>query len=222
VSVSPKRKKAVYRAATLALPALAIALAWHFLGLSQDRSPQEIARALEQLAARRWGWAWVPLGFAAGSALFVPVNALIAGTALTFDPLRGCAFVMGGGLMGASMSYGVGWLFGSRLVDVLRRPRVDPVIERVRRSRFRTSRLLHLLPVGSFTAVNLLAGSLRVPYVGFLLGTALGLMPGMVLFVLLAQQLGSSKGVVVAVVGVLALVVAGFMLRRLVKESAQA
>jgi positive regulator of sigma E activity len=47
-------------------------------------------------------------------------------------------------------------------------------------------------------------------------------MPGMVLFVLLAQQLGSSKGVVVAVVGVLALVVAGFMLRRLVKESARA
>ena len=77
---------------------------------------------------------------------------------------------------------------------MLRGPRVDPVIERVRRSPFRTSLLLHLLPVGSFTAVNLLAGSLRVPYVGFLLGTALGLMPGMVLFVLLAQQPGKLEG----------------------------
>ena len=221
--MTPKRKLLLYRLVSVALPVLAAALVWHFAGLSQYKRPSDVAHALQALAARPYGLALVPLGFAALAALFVPVNALIAGVALSFDPLHGLAFALSGGLLGASVSYGLGLLFGPRLVDVFRGPKVDRVIDRLRARPFRTSLLLHLLPVGNFAAANLLAGSLKVPFVGFLLGTALGLLPGVVLFIVLAESLaGGAKGLIAGAIGAAALVAFAVVLRRLAKESARA
>ena len=54
---------------------------------------------------------------------------------------------------------------------------------------FRSALIVHLLPFGSFTAVNLLGGSLRMPLGAFLLGTGLGLLPGVAFFTLVAGRL---------------------------------
>lgn len=186
--MTPERKRAAFKALTVLIPIAVIAAVWHFAGLSSYRSPRDVADALEQLAARPLGWALVPLGFALGAALFVPVNALIAGVTLTFDPVPGIAFAMIGGLLAASVSYGAGRLFGPAVVELFKGPKVDKVIERLRAAPFRTSLVLHLLPVGSFTGVNLIAGALRVPFTGFLLGTMLGLLPGVLFFTFVSAQ----------------------------------
>jgi phospholipase D1/2 len=213
--VNADRRQLVWRAAMVLIPIAAVVLLWHFAGLSQYRSAQDVARALQQLAAQPFGFALVPLGFALGAVLFVPVNALILGVTLSFDPLRGAAFAMAGGLMGGAAGYGVGRLFGAPVYELLRGPRIERVVEKLRRNPFRTSLLLHLMPIGNFAAINLLAGSLRVPFGGFLLGTALGLLPGVVLFVVLRTVHAPA---VLVVGGIVVLLVVGFLLERLYRR----
>ncbi len=212
--MTPERKRALFKATTVLVPIAVIAGVWHFAGLSAYRSPHDVASALEQVAARPFGWALVPLGFAIGSALFVPVNALIAGVTLTFDPARGVAFALVGGLLGACLSYGLGRLFGPGFVELFKGPKVDKVIERLRAAPLRTSLVLHLLPIGNFTGVNLLAGALKVPFGGFLLGTALGLLPGVLFFAFVSGQRALPL-IGLAVLGVVGL---AFALRHFAKE----
>ena len=218
------KRQHVWRAATVLIPIAAAIAVWHFADLSSYKSAQDVAQAINRVAERPGGWALVPLGFAAGSMLFVPVNALIAGVTLSFPPLQGFLFAMAGGLIGAFLTYFVGILFGTSVVELLRGPRVDQVVHKLRRNPFRTSLVLHLLPIGNFTAVNLLAGALRVPLGGFMLGTTLGLLPGVIFFAFLAGQLpGLLKNprplsIALLVAGLLAAVVLGFVIKRLVKR----
>lgn len=211
-----QKKKRLWKAATVLIPIAAIISVWFVADLGSYDSPQEVARAINGIAERPFGWALVPLGFAAGTLLFVPVNALIAGVTLSFDPLRGFLWAMTGGLLGAVFTYGAGLLFGSHVVELFDGPRVQKVVSRLRQAPFRTSLVLHLLPVGNFTAVNLLAGALRVPFGGFMLGTALGLLPGVLFFALLPKVVKEPKPLhlVAMVVALLAAVGLGLLIKR--------
>jgi phospholipase D1/2 len=163
------------------------------------------------------------LGFAAGAVMFVPVNALIAGVTLSFPALKGFALAMAGGLLGSIVTYGMGLVFGSSIVELSRGPRVDKVVDKLRKNPFRTSLVLHLLPIGNFTAVNLLAGALRVPFFGFLLGTALGLLPGVVFFAFLSDRLPKlledpkPLNIALLVLGLAVAVALGLLIRRWAK-----
>ena len=53
---------------------------------------------------------------------------------------------------------------------------------------FWASLLSRMAPVGNFTAMNMLAGSMRVPFVPFLVGSAVGAAPGALLISLFADQ----------------------------------
>ncbi len=177
------------RLLALALPLLTIAALWAFTDLGLYRSPSEVAQALRVVGEQPLGVFYVPVGFALATVVFIPVTALILGTTLAFEPLRGFVFSMAGGLLGASMAYGAGRLLGGTIVDGFGGKRFAQFTGQLRTHAFRSSLILHLLPFGNFTAVNLLAGSLRVPFGGFLVGTALGLLPGVVFLTFLKGHL---------------------------------
>ncbi len=209
-----------FRILTLALPLLAVAAVWYFLDVASFRSADEVARAVRALGDRPFGFAFVPLGFALGTLLFLPVTALIVGTTLAFDPWPGFVYAMTGGLIGAALAYGVGRALGSWVVDGFSGPRLNKFTGQLRANPFRSSLILHLLPFGSFTVVNLLAGSLRVSFGRFLLGTAVGLLPGIVFFTFLSGQFPQAilsasplKWGLIAV-AVLAMAGVGWLLRR--------
>lgn len=218
------KRKHVWRATTVLIPITAAIAVWHFADLSSYQSAADVAAALQGVADRPFGWALVPLGMAAGALLFVPVNAMIAGVALTFPPLVGAAFAMGGGLLGALVTYFVGVFFGTSVVELLRGPRVDQVIKKLRENPFRTSLVLHLIPIGNFTAVNLLAGALRVPLLGFMFGTMLGLLPGVVFFAFFAGQLPKllsnpkPLNIALVVIGLIAAIILALLIKRWAKR----
>jgi uncharacterized membrane protein YdjX (TVP38/TMEM64 family) len=222
--MKPKRVQRWWRAAMVVVPVAAIAASWHCGHLSRFSSAQEAARALHGLGERPMGWAAVTAGVALGAVLFVPINALIAAVTLSFDPLRGFALAMGGSLLGAAAGYGIGYLFGASLVELLPGRRLRQVIEVMQRHAFRTSLLLRLAPLGHFTLLNLLAGSLEVPFWRFMLGTLLGLLPGVGLFTVLGATLPevlqhpTALSVGLIGTGLLCLLVLGLLVGRWVKR----
>jgi phospholipase D1/2 len=158
---------------------IAIALAWKFTPLAEVTKPEQLA---ERLAAVRELPA-APLLFIAafviGGVFVVPVVALIVVVALLFPPLVATAISFVGAMVSAALFYGVGFRFGSGLASAL-----GPVIPRVQAALAERGIpamvAIRMLPVAPFTIVNLAAGSIRVRFRDYMVGTALGMLPGIV------------------------------------------
>jgi phospholipase D1/2 len=166
---------------------LAVALVWQFTDLHTFDAARfaEIARSLRESPA---GLAYTLLAFAIGTLLFFPITPLVLGTTLAFDPLRGFLFATLGTLLAASVTYGAGRLLGSAAVERLGGPRLARVSRELHANAFRASIAMRMLPVGHFTVLNLLAGSLRIPFRSFFLGNVAGIVPGVLFVTLFAER----------------------------------
>jgi len=127
--------------------------------------------------------AFVVLGF-----LFVPVMLLIAVCGYAFGPLHGALYA----LIGAVASGVAGWVAGRFARDaVLARCSglAEKLRARIARRGLLAVILIRLVPSGPFTLTNLIAGAIGIRFVHLLLGTALGLAPGIVVTVGLVELL---------------------------------
>lgn len=201
------------------VPIVAVLLVWYFADLGSLRSPERVAEAARALRESELGFVYVLAAFAAGTLVFFPVTALIVGTTLAFDPLRGFAYAFSGALLGTAITYGVGRLVGSGALDYVAGPRIRKFQKQLARNAFRAGIIARILPVGNFTAINLLAGSIRVPFRAFMLGNVLGILPGVLAFTFFAGTISKAlrspdKGnMTLAVVGALLVVALMFGLR---------
>jgi phospholipase D1/2 len=167
---------------------LAVGAVWQFTDLRTIDAARfaEVARTLRESPA---GFGYTLLAFALGTLLFVPVTPLVLGTLFAFDPLRGFLYALLGVLLAASATYGAGRLLGSAAVERLGGPRLGKVSRELHANAFRASVAMRVLPVGHFTVINLLAGSLRIPFRWFFLGNIVGIVPSLLVTALFADRL---------------------------------
>jgi uncharacterized membrane protein YdjX (TVP38/TMEM64 family) len=141
-------------------------------------SRRYLATLIQDVQDPRWGWLYVLLSFAVGTLLFAPITAMFVATSLVLSPLYGFLYCLLGGLFGGSLAYGIGRLLGARLLSRFRGPRLAHLAREVEKRPLRSVLIARFLPVGNFTLINLLLGSLHVPYRAFAGGTLLGMTPG--------------------------------------------
>lgn len=173
------------------LPFVALLAVWLSGGLSRFDTPEEVAEALQSLRGHPLGFAYVLLGYAVGTLLFMPITALIAGTLLAFGPLVGFFYAFIGVQLAATTTYYCGRILGGRALDHLRGPRVRKLRELLREHAVRASAAARALPLGNFTLLNWLIGGLKVPFRWFIVGNALGSLPGLLVLSLFADRLAS-------------------------------
>jgi phosphatidylserine/phosphatidylglycerophosphate/cardiolipin synthase-like enzyme/uncharacterized membrane protein YdjX (TVP38/TMEM64 family) len=132
--------------------------------------------------------AYLWLGFAAGCLTFVPVSLQLAAAAVIFDPGAAIVFGVSGALVASAVAYGVGRCFRPLTLRLVRGRRAHQLQRSAKVRAFRATVIARLLPVGNFTASNLLAGALNVPFPRFLFGNLAGLSFGVVMLVLFAKR----------------------------------
>lgn len=184
----PTRRSLYGVVTVLLLVACAIA-AWHFTPLRELASAERVAGFVRELRQSPFGPLYVLIAYVVGAGLFFPITVLIAGTALAFDPLRACLFSLTGALASAVLSYAFGRMLGRAPLRRLTGTRFHRLSAPIRRRGFRTIVTARLLPLGNFTAINLIAGALHVPFRAYLLGNVIGLLPGVLGLSLLAGGL---------------------------------
>ncbi len=123
--------------------------------------------------------------FMVSGAFFISVWLLIAQTALFYGPAVAIPLALCGALLSAMTFYGVGRLLGA---DAVHRFAPASVQRAVRGAGLETIITVRLVPVLPFTFVNVCAGAFHVEVGVFILGTALGLAPGIVMLSLLGDQ----------------------------------
>ena len=163
----------IARFAAELLVVAALAALWRYTPLHQ-RFPVE---SFGQFAA----WPPAPLVVLAawimGGAIAVPLTPLIIATALLFDTPLGSFYALAGALSSALTGYGIGRSLGRDAVRRLAGPRLNAITRRLARQGVFAIAVLRLLPVGHYSVVNAVAGASRIRLRDFLLGTALGVAP---------------------------------------------
>jgi uncharacterized membrane protein YdjX (TVP38/TMEM64 family) len=129
-------------------------------------------------------------GYAAGALVLFPITLLLAATALVFDPAHALAYGMGGALAGAALTYGIGRLAMRFRARWLQGPRVSRIRAQLQRRGTLAVVAARLLPVGNFSVINIVAGALGIRFREFMLGNAIGLLPGLLGLTLLSDRLG--------------------------------
>lgn len=148
-----------------------------------------IRAVLKTVRGEPWAVAMVCAVFVLAGVLVFPLNVLILTTAAVFGPWLGVVYAAAGALTSGTVLFWTGRLLGRNLLGRIAGPRVKHVLDGVRRRGFVTVLFLRLLPVAPFTLVNLAAGAGGIRYVDFIAGTAIGLLPGLVLLSVMGDRI---------------------------------
>ena len=164
--------------ALLLVAAFALAVAWRYTPLAALADIETIDTWLAAMGAAPWG-PLVVLGTFIGLGLLIfPVTVLIAATAVVFGPWLGFVYALAGSLASAAIAYGGGVLIGHRLLRSAGGAIAKRISKALGRHGILTVITLRLIPIAPFTLINLLAGASHVSFRDFMLGTMIGMVPG--------------------------------------------
>ena len=96
---------------------------------------------------------------------------------------------MVGALSASCTTYGIGRLVGRFRPRWLQRPRLLRISRQLRRRGILAVIAARMLPVGNFSLINITAGALGVPFRDYLLGNAIGLLPGVLALTVFADRI---------------------------------
>ena len=127
----------------------------------------------------RYEWYALPMVMAAFAALSaLPVLLLITATGIAFGPLLGPIYALLGALASATLTFAIGRKLGRETVRRLAGQRVNELSRRLARRGLVTVAFVRMLPIAPFSVVNVVAGASHIRWSDFLLGTIIGLLPG--------------------------------------------
>ena len=172
----------------LALP-LVLALLWNYSPLSGLTNPENLDSWMAGLQTMPLSYVMVLTVYVVGGLAMFPITVLIAVTAMVYGPALGFTLAASGSLLSALVTYGVGVAVGRRWLRNLIGPRINRVSRRLAERGVLAVVALRAVPVAPFTVINVAAGISHVSLRDYLIGTAIGMLPGIATMALLGHQL---------------------------------
>ncbi|MBE0626503.1 MAG: VTT domain-containing protein [Burkholderiales bacterium] len=176
--------------ALLAVTTLALAWRWgplhHWLDMD---TLYALAGAIERSA---WTPVWILGVYVAASLAAVPITLVIVATAFVFVPWVTFAYALTGSLLGGGLTFALGHALGRRAVRQIAGKRLNALSRRLGEGGVFAVMVLRMLPVAPFTVVNLVAGASCLRMRDFLIGSALGLSPGILAAAVFSDRLAAA------------------------------
>jgi phosphatidylserine/phosphatidylglycerophosphate/cardiolipin synthase-like enzyme/uncharacterized membrane protein YdjX (TVP38/TMEM64 family) len=156
----------------------AMALAWRFTPLREWLAFDRLIEFGVALREQPWAPFAVILAFIGGGLVAFPLLVLIAATALVFGPVLGPVYALFGAVLSAALTFTIGRRLGRETVRKLAGTRVNDLSRRLARRGLIAVAFVRMLPIAPFSVVNVVAGASHIRWSDFLLGTVIGLLPG--------------------------------------------
>jgi uncharacterized membrane protein YdjX (TVP38/TMEM64 family) len=151
--------------------------------------PQRIT-AWAKAAGDAW---WAPLlviaAYTPASVLMFPRPVITLFAVVAFGPWLGFAYAMTGIELAAWTSYVAGQRFSRNTVRRVSGPRMNRIIKVLRNRGLLAVTALRSVPLAPFAVEGIVAGALRIKLWHFMLGTALGILPGTLAATIFGGQL---------------------------------
>jgi len=134
----------------------------------------------------------VLVAYVVAGLMVVPVTVLIAATAVVFGPALGAVYALAGSLLSGLTTYLIGRTLGRETVRRLAGERLNAISRKLAERGLLAVVLVRIMPVAPYSIVNIVAGASHIGLRDFLLGTAIGLLPGILGIVLFVDRIVAS------------------------------
>jgi uncharacterized membrane protein YdjX (TVP38/TMEM64 family) len=157
-----------------------MAAAWRFTPLHNWLALDRLVDIGAAISEEPWAPVAVLLAFVGAGLVAFPLLVLIAVTALVFGPWLGPLYTIVGATASAALTFGIGRKLGRETVRKLAGQRVNDLSRRLAKRGLIAIAFVRMLPIAPFSIVNVVAGASHIRWSDFLLGTVIGLLPGIV------------------------------------------
>jgi phospholipase D1/2 len=169
----------------------AAALLWRFTPLQEIATPSRLAQWIGTFKDAPWSPLAVVAIYVLAGLIVFPLMLLVAATAVVFEPLLALAVSLIGALANAAVLYLIGAKFARGMVEHAFGPALQRASGALETRGILAVAAVRTVPIAPFTVVNLAAGSIGVRFTDYLIGTALGLLPGIIVLTAFGAQLRS-------------------------------
>lgn len=173
------------------LAVLSLAAAWRLTPLASLFDLDTVTRWADTVSAHPLGPLVVIAAYVIGGLVLFPVTVLIVATAFAFDPLPAFLYALTGCLLSAIAGHRLGRLLGKETLQRIAGPRLERLNKRLIKRGLITIMTVRMVPVAPFSVINVAAGALRLRSRDLILGTALGMTPGILAITLFTGGLAT-------------------------------
>jgi uncharacterized membrane protein YdjX (TVP38/TMEM64 family) len=165
----------------------ALAISWKFL---DPAIIDAISNGVRNIPNTPFAIFWVVLVYCVLSIFVFPISILLYGTILTFGLYPGVVYCFAGTMSASVLNYYFGaWFSQKQVFRFLEHRKLSDLKEALQSPSLATIMIIRLTPVAPFTVENYLAGAVGVKPGLYILGTFLGLTPGILCIGLITTAL---------------------------------
>jgi len=188
VSWHGSQRRAI-RLILVALALIGLVVAWNFTPLAEWADAEKIASLLDSVRGGLWTAPLLLVAYLVGGIVLFPLTVLITLTGMLLGPWSGFLCAMAGALASAALGYGLGRIAGGKMIRRILGKRYRTVRRAVDRSGLFTVTAVRIVPVAPYTVVNVALGAIGIAFWPYLIGTFLGLLPGVLILTVLGDRL---------------------------------
>jgi phosphatidylserine/phosphatidylglycerophosphate/cardiolipin synthase-like enzyme/uncharacterized membrane protein YdjX (TVP38/TMEM64 family) len=166
-----------------------LALAWQYTGLSALADIGFLSSVISHHSQSEFAPLFAVAAFVLGGLVVFPVLVLIAATAAALGPWLGFLSATAGVLLSSLLLFMIGRFLGHERLQSLLGKRALRVQSRIVGKGVVAVALIRMVPIAPFSLVNVLAGASRLKLGDFLIGTVLGMAPGIITMAALGAQI---------------------------------
>ncbi|MFW6357207.1 MAG: VTT domain-containing protein [bacterium] len=171
---------------------LGLAAAWRWTPLSSWVEVDTLLSWADFLGENRALAPPIVLGaYIIGGLTMFPVTVLIAATAAIFNPVETLFYAYIGSVLSAVTTYWIGWVLGRETIRRMAGSTVNNLSRRIATQGILTVTLVRMLPIAPFSLVNMVAGASHISFLQYLVGTVLGMTPGILAITIFTEGLVS-------------------------------
>lgn len=171
---------------------LLLAGLWSFSPIAEWLDPRTIGERLARFRGEPWAVPLVFLGFVLTTLAMLPITLMVVLTTVAFGPWLGLVISLFASTLSGALCFGIGRALGHRHVLRLTGGKVARLSKRIAKHGFLTIALMRTVPVAHFAIVSLAAGVSHIRFASFILGTFIGMAPGMALIILFVDRLAQA------------------------------
>jgi phospholipase D1/2 len=157
---------------------LLIAAAWRWTPLKEWLDADTLVAFSGYVKDGAYTPLWVAGAYLLAGMVMFPVTVLNLAVVIVFGAIAGPLYALCGASLSAACSYWIGRRLGRERVRRFAGKRITRLNKSLAREGVLAMSLVRLVPIAPFTVVNIVAGASQIGFGDYLLGTAIGMAPG--------------------------------------------
>jgi uncharacterized membrane protein YdjX (TVP38/TMEM64 family) len=162
---------------------------WKYTPLAAWADADRVVDWASDFSQARWAPVLVLLAYTPASIVLFPRPLITLFAVAAFGAWHGFAYAFGGIMIAGLATYALGLRLDRQAVRGIARGRLNRLSQVMRRRGVIAMTAVRLVPVAPYAVVNVVAGAIRIEPLHFIMGTAIGILPGTLFATVFGDQL---------------------------------